>query len=274
MSADTSTKHIRELLVPHQERVGRTLELATLGQNSRIILHDLSNQLTALSLSVLELEKHLEQNRRRKSNPAKTNHRTSLRRSRRVRKNIEYVTNALRSHLCTNEQKQSEMNTCRTAFDPTKEILCITRLFSGRATLEDVKFHIHVPKNTLLVGDNVKFAHAITNLITNAFDSFSKSNQRNRKIISITLTESVQEIRITVSDNGCGIPAEVKRKINSGSHTTKPHGHGIGLQSVRGYIQDELGGKVRIESDSNGSSFHLDIPSIYRARNGCEIATP
>jgi C4-dicarboxylate-specific signal transduction histidine kinase len=274
MSTDTSTKHIRELLVPHQERVGRTLELATLGQNSRIILHDLSNQLTALSLSVLELENHLEQNRHRKSSLAKANHKTSLRRSRRVRKNIEYVTSVLRSHLCTSKQKQRDMNTCRTAFDPAKEILCVTRLFGGRAVLENVRFRVQVRKDILLIGDNVKFAYTITNLITNAFDSFSKSNQRNRKIISITLTESMHEIQITVSDNGCGIPAKVKRKINSGSHTTKPHGNGIGLQSVRGYIQDELGGELRIESDSSGSSFHLNIPSIYRARNGCEIATP
>jgi two-component system cell cycle sensor histidine kinase/response regulator CckA len=69
-------------------------------------------------------------------------------------------------------------------------------------------------------------------------------------------------IRITVSDTGCGIPADILPRIFEPFFTTKGEGRGtgLGLSTVYGIIQ-HFGGNLRVESvPKQGTTFVMHIP--------------
>ena len=67
---------------------------------------------------------------------------------------------------------------------------------------------------------------------------------------------------LTVSDDGCGIPAEIRGRIFDPFFTTKPKdkGTGLGLSSVFAIIM-RAGGFIDLESEEGkGTTFHLYLP--------------
>ncbi|MEE9373402.1 MAG: ATP-binding protein [Saprospiraceae bacterium] len=127
----------------------------------------------------------------------------------------------------------------------------------------------------------------ILNLITNAFyavqDRSTSSDNTYRPTVSVTtkllLTPSKarQEevspsgggaggglIQISVSDNGNGIPEEVKDKIFQPFFTTKPTGQGTGLGLSLSYdIVKAHGGEIKVESAvGKGSKFLIELPKV------------
>jgi two-component system, cell cycle sensor histidine kinase and response regulator CckA len=75
--------------------------------------------------------------------------------------------------------------------------------------------------------------------------------------------ESGPLVRITVADNGCGIPPELLPRIFEPFFTTKAPGRGtgLGLATVHGIVEQHHGW-IEVQSDVNaGSSFHLHFPA-------------
>ena len=65
--------------------------------------------------------------------------------------------------------------------------------------------------------------------------------------------------RITVTDNGSGMPREVLAKIFEPLFTTKTKGTGLGLAIVHSVIQRH-GGGISVESElGKGTTFHVDL---------------
>lgn len=72
---------------------------------------------------------------------------------------------------------------------------------------------------------------------------------------------------IAVSDNGTGIPVELREKLFSPSFTTKTSGIGLGLAIVKN-IAENFAGKAWFETElDERTSFHLGIPVYKSAEN-------
>ncbi|MBX9734105.1 MAG: HAMP domain-containing histidine kinase [Chitinophagaceae bacterium] len=72
-------------------------------------------------------------------------------------------------------------------------------------------------------------------------------------------------IEITVSDNGTGIPNEIKEKIFQPFFTTKPTGQGTGLGLSLAYdiVTKAHGGRLTVESENGqGTTFKIEIPIL------------
>jgi two-component system cell cycle sensor histidine kinase/response regulator CckA len=70
------------------------------------------------------------------------------------------------------------------------------------------------------------------------------------------------EVRLTVQDNGCGIPRELHSRVFEPFFTTKQvgHGTGLGLSTVYAIVQ-EGGGRIELESEpGQGTTFSIDWP--------------
>lgn len=68
---------------------------------------------------------------------------------------------------------------------------------------------------------------------------------------------------IEISDDGCGIPPEVQRRIFTAGFTTKPlgEGTGLGLTITREIVEDTHGGKISFETElGRGTTFQVRIP--------------
>jgi len=114
----------------------------------------------------------------------------------------------------------------------------------------------------------------ILNLITNAFYAVSekaKLSPADYQPIVIVLTKRLvpplggkggQEIAISISDNGPGIPKSALDKIFQPFFTTKPTGQGTGLGLSLSYdIIKAHGGELKVETkEGEGTAFTIQLP--------------
>jgi len=100
----------------------------------------------------------------------------------------------------------------------------------------------------------------LVNLIRNAKYACDESG-RSDKLITLRVEPSTRGVRISIIDNGIGIPPENMGRLFNHGFTTRQSGHGFGLHSGALAAQ-ELGGTLRAESDGpgRGATFVLDLP--------------
>jgi two-component system CitB family sensor kinase len=102
------------------------------------------------------------------------------------------------------------------------------------------------------------------NLIDNAFDAVAAVPAPRR--VEVSLVEDDQDLTVTVSDNGPGIPPGATQLIFHDGYTTKramAAGHsGLGLALVKTTVA-RLGGTVAV-ADGPGASFTVVIPRVAR----------
>lgn len=83
-------------------------------------------------------------------------------------------------------------------------------------------------------------------------------------------------LRLTVADNGSGIPASIIEKVFDPFFTTKPMGNGtgLGLSQVYGFAR-QSGGDARIESQpGKGTRVHLSFPVVQADLSREPTSTP
>jgi signal transduction histidine kinase len=112
----------------------------------------------------------------------------------------------------------------------------------------------------------------LSNLVTNAIEA---STIHGRLRLRVRCTRSwtdpgVRGIRVSVGDNGSGIPLEVRRRLGEPFFTTKgQRGTGLGLWVTRSIIQ-RYGGEIQLRSsvlpDRHGTVFSIFLPTNLRPR--------
>ena len=110
------------------------------------------------------------------------------------------------------------------------------------------------------------FGRVLLNLINNAFFAVNEKSKTENKdfkpsVIVKTKLEKTKVI-ISVSDNGSGIPEDVKEKIFQPFFTTKPTGEGTGLGLSLSYdIVTAHGGELKVETNEDeGTEFIIILP--------------
>jgi C4-dicarboxylate-specific signal transduction histidine kinase len=119
--------------------------------------------------------------------------------------------------------------------------------------------------------DRHKVLQILFNLLENAKHAVLQQNPPDKKIV-VTLEPAPGDmIRITVVDNGMGIPPENLTRIFGQGFSTRKDGHGFGLHSSVLAAQD-LGGKLTAHSDGpgRGATFYLEIPMHPKPRSGVD----
>jgi len=106
---------------------------------------------------------------------------------------------------------------------------------------------------------------AILNLVTNAIDAIADSGH------IVIRTAAVHDwFRLSIADDGAGIPDELKERIIEPFFTTKPVGKGTGLGlSITYSIVKRHGGQLEIESVvGSGTTMTLAFPLSLAVRDG------
>ena len=109
-----------------------------------------------------------------------------------------------------------------------------------------------------LYGDPRRFVQVITNLVMNSIEACPATGG----VISVSLENSDAEFaRLTVEDNGCGIPEAIIAKIFDPMFTTKPFGEGTGLGlSIVHELVNEYQGSIKVNSRKGFTSFIITLP--------------
>jgi PAS domain S-box-containing protein len=116
--------------------------------------------------------------------------------------------------------------------------------------------------------DRNQMSQVIDNIIVNAVDAMPAGGNIEVSAKNVSLSKSEHPdltegnyLRITLKDEGAGIPQENLYRIFDPFFTTKKHGHGLGLATCYSIVKRH-GGTITAESiPSNGSTFHIYLPA-------------
>ncbi|WP_392559203.1 ATP-binding protein [Orbus mooreae] len=105
-----------------------------------------------------------------------------------------------------------------------------------------------------------EFMSILGNLLDNAFNACLK-NPIGTKTIHLYLSDATDEIVLEISDQGCGIDANIRESIfEPGVTSQSPKEHGIGLHLVATYTKKAKGYILFDDNQPNGAIFSVFIP--------------
>ena len=135
----------------------------------------------------------------------------------------------------------------------------MARLVEKEATLANItlirRYQDSLP---LLNTDPPRVRQVVLNLLTNAIQAI----QRGGTIIITTRQTVGDSVEIIIEDSGMGIPKENLHKVFDPFFTTKPPGKGTGLGlSICHGIVEKLGGRISVKSEvGKGTTFTVSLP--------------
>jgi PAS domain S-box-containing protein len=106
-----------------------------------------------------------------------------------------------------------------------------------------------------------QFEQVVMNLVVNARDALEKAGRAGTVDVRVGQVDAGERVELSVADDGSGIPESALDSIFEPFYTTKQHGTGIGLNTVR-LLAEGLGGTVAVESSEGvGSTFTVTFPA-------------
>jgi signal transduction histidine kinase len=147
------------------------------------------------------------------------------------------------------------------SFKPAELVEDALRMNSGAVSRHNIKINREFGQTPAILTDKHKVLQILVNLIRNAKYACDDSG-RTDKQITLKVWNGDGRVKISVVDNGVGIPAENLTRIFNHGFTTRKDGHGFGLHSGANAAK-ELGGKLMAfsEGSGRGATFTLELPA-------------
>jgi signal transduction histidine kinase len=172
-----------------------------------------------------------------------------------LHKNIEHIKDIVTSQqgMARSSSRAKAVNVTELVEDAVK--LSLTGV--ARLKIEVITDYADLPWVTL---EKSRTLQILVNLVRNAKEACVASDQPEKKL-NIRTTAGIGCVRIAVTDNGVGIPAENLARIFTHGFTTKQDGHGFGLNSAA-LAAKEMGGSLSVHSGGpgQGATFVLELP--------------
>ncbi len=206
------------------------------------VAHEVKNPLTPMKLTIQNFERKFDRNDPKIGEKVKNLSKTLVDQI----DLVATVANAF-SQFAQLPEKHNEI------FDVNKEIKNIIHVFS------DEKIYFHSNKDVIMVEmDKIYLSRIITNLVANARQA--RSDEREN-IINVDVEQIQKRLKISVEDNGVGIPGDLYNRIFEPNFTSKTSGTGLGLTMVRKMVEDYKG-EISLQSEiDKGSTFTILLPT-------------
>jgi NO-binding membrane sensor protein with MHYT domain/two-component sensor histidine kinase len=111
-----------------------------------------------------------------------------------------------------------------------------------------------------VMGDRVQLQQVMMNLISNSVDAMNNVNGTRELAIKSRRAEN-EQLMVSVSDTGVGLPPQQANQIFDAFFTTKVHGTGLGLSISRSIVASHNGRLWAADNSPRGASFHLVLPT-------------
>jgi len=140
-----------------------------------------------------------------------------------------------------------------------------------RARIESAGLHLQaMVDDAAIVGDSIRLQQVLTNLLSNAVKFTPKGGR-----ISLTVTVTQRDARITVADTGSGISADMLAHVfdafRQGRDTLQQSSRGLGLGlAISRYLVEQHRGTIAVNSEGSGrgSAFTITLPLARGGMSG------
>lgn len=243
-------KHREQELREKQEQLVQAGKLATLGELTTGLAHELNNPLNNIGLFVGNAIDLIELDSIEASSERILHELYSA--MQQMRKATEIIT-----HLRTFGRAAS------VSYEPvviSQVIQNAVSLIQEQLRIRQIGVQLQLPaEEVVVIGNPIQLEQVFLNLLTNARDAV---NDMPQKDIIITCTLKTDFVEMRVQDTGPGIPLALEQRIFDPFFTTKEVGAGTGLGlSITYSIIQEHQGNILLEShEGGGALFLIQLP--------------
>ena len=255
-----------------QAQLVQTSKLALLGEMAASMAHELNQPLNIIRMAADSSLILMEEDK-----ADFESHREEFERISNQTERMANIINHLR--VFSRQEEAGEIH-----FDPVESINAATTMIHDQYLLDGVEVRTVLPKRTAQVrGQPIRLEQVILNLLANARDAVLESARRrpgnesgqsshSAGVIEVSAFLSndrdaqgegwrPEEIVITVSDDGGGLPADIMGHVFEPFFTTKRAGEGTGLGLAIGYsIISGMGGAIAASNGARGAVFEIRLP--------------
>ena len=231
-----------------QEQLVQAGKLATLGELTTGVAHELNNPLNNTALFVGNAVDLIEL--------GAADHGRIVRELHRAMQQVGKATEII-SHLRTFGRAAP---VSRKPISLRQVIEQALSLVQEQLHLREVEVTVDLgPEEPVVLGNPIQLEQVFINLLTNARDAVADAP---RKAIRISGAVVARAVEVAVADTGHGIPPELERRIFDPFFTTKEVGKGMGLGlSITYGIIKEHGGTISVVSPpGEGAAFRIHLP--------------
>lgn len=235
-------KRTNQLREAQMEKISDLYRFAEFGRLSSGLFHDLLNHLTAVTFSVKEME------------PKDKAPETAI--------NLERANNAAKrmENFILAVRKQIENQEIKKLFSLNEEIAEIIQIFSYKACKSMLEITFAPAQEIKTYGDSIKFSQLLSNLLSNAIDSYENVEQKKREV-RVEISEKNNFINLVVKYWGKGISKEDLNTIFDPLYKSNGPDR-TGLCIVKNIVENNFNGKITVKSHiSQGTEFAITFPS-------------
>ena len=233
-----------------QEQLVQAGKLATLGELTTGVAHELNNPLNNIGLFIGNAIDLIS------LGMADPNPERILQELHSAMHQVRKATEII-SHLRTFGRAAS------VSFEPVAVNQVIERavsLMQEQLRLRQIEVDMHFPaEDVIVIGNAIQLEQVFLNLLTNARDAMANAA---RKVITITCTAKTDGGEIRFCDTGPGIPAGDEQRVFDPFFTTKEvgAGTGLGLSITYGIIKEHQGTITVAHHPDGGAWFFIQFP--------------
>lgn len=234
-------------LEEQKARMAHKARLASLGELSTSLAHEITNPLTIFGGHVEQLKKKI-QNR----NCCVEDYMANICELEKSLDRLTKVSKSL-SHF------SRDVSNDPFVFTSLKDIMIETReLVDHKVKIHEITFSVGSIPEVQIECRDVQMAQVLVNLITNSVQAISGLKER---WIRVDISDLGSFIRFSVTDSGTGIEPEKRKLIFSPFFTSKPSGSGTGLGlAISQKIVAAHHGVLTFQEDSPNTKFNFEIP--------------
>jgi PAS domain S-box-containing protein len=151
---------------------------------------------------------------------------------------------------------------------PKRELLDVNEIIGEMALMlrgEAHRFGVSIRTDLVadlpkITADRVQMQQVLMNLMLNGIEAMNDTGG----VLTVKSEQQDEQVVISVSDTGVGLPADKADRIFDPFFTTKPQGSGMGLAISRSIIESHAGRLWATSNDGRGASFHFSLPAATK----------
>jgi C4-dicarboxylate-specific signal transduction histidine kinase len=231
-----------------QEQLVQAGKLATLGELTTGVAHELNNPLNNIGLFIGNAIDHVHLGIAGAEHVVRELHNAMQQ----VRKANEII-----SHLRI-FGRVATVSRAPVAINQVIERACA--LMREQLRLRQITVELDLaPSDPVVIGNSIQLEQVFINLLTNARDALADAP---RKVIRISSALEQEQIFLFLSDSGPGIPPGLEQRVFDPFFTTKEvgAGTGLGLSITYGIIKEHQGTIAVVNHPGDGATFWIHLP--------------
>jgi len=138
-------------------------------------------------------------------------------------------------------------------------------LLRSEATRYKILVRTELAELPQVMGDRVQLQQVMMNLIMNSIDAMKVVDGTRELIIKSERGED-EQVLVSISDTGVGLPLQQEDQIFTAFFTTKSHGTGMGLRISRSIVESHGGRLWAADNSPCGASFYFTLPTKVEAK--------